>query len=331
MAQIIDGRCDFDNVTADVIARHNMSMYGTGDYVLQIDECLGYELISNNEIHVKDGVFITQGRRGYIKKGTADVCIIENGAQAVNRNDIIVIEYAKDEVTMLETHATKVIKGVAAAEAVDPEIITGDIDAGDVLHQMPLYRVKIEGLNIVAVEQLFEIGSVAAETVDPMLATEEGFAADALAVKNQFDEQNKNMGGLRFGVDGDGNYGYYGADDSLIPFKSKEFATFDITFDDADQDLKGGDKTKTYDISSIFNGYKYITKDNFLVQANSYGTTYYSGASGTTTMYNSVPRVTEYDATTGKVTINCGKVGFQRTNSGIHISWARSVTVFVFK
>ena len=162
MAQIIDGRCDFDNVTADVIARHNMSLYGTGDFVLKIDECLGYELISNNEIHVKDGMFIMQGRRGYIKKGTADVCIIENGAQAVNRNDIIVMEYSKDEVTMLESHTTKIIKGVAAAEAVDPEIITGDINAGDVLHQMPLYRVRIEGLNVVAVEQMFEIGSVVA-------------------------------------------------------------------------------------------------------------------------------------------------------------------------
>ena len=32
-------------------------------------------------------------------------------------------------------------------------------------------------------------------------------------------EQNKNLGGLRFGVDGDGNYGYLGADDSLIPFR----------------------------------------------------------------------------------------------------------------
>ena len=28
------------------------------------------------------------------------------------------------------------------------------------------------------------------------------------------------MGGLSFGTDGDGNYGYYGADGSLIPFKS---------------------------------------------------------------------------------------------------------------
>lgn len=193
MAQIIDGLCDFDNVTADMIARHNMSMYGTSDYVLQIDECLEYDLVSNNEIHVKDGMYIMQGRRGCVKKGTTDICIIENGGQAVNRNDIIVIEYVKDEATRLESHTTKVIKGVPAEVAVDPELVTGDINAGAVLHQMPLYRVKIEGLNVVAVEQMFEIGSVAAETVNPMEATEPGFAADALAVKNQFSEQNKNI------------------------------------------------------------------------------------------------------------------------------------------
>lgn len=198
MAQIIDGLCDFDNVTADMIARHNMSMYGTGDYVLQIDECLEYDLVSNNEIHVKDGMYIMQGRRGCVKKGTTDICIIENGAQAVNRNDIIVIEYAKDEATRLESHTTKVIKGVPAEVAVDPEIVTGDINAGAVLHQMPLYRVKIEGLNVVAVEQMFEIGSVAAETVNPMEATEEGFAADAYKTKLQFDEQNKNFAKLEW-------------------------------------------------------------------------------------------------------------------------------------
>lgn len=38
-----------------------------------------------------------------------------------------------------------------------------------------------------------------------------------------------NLGGLRFGVDGDGNYGYYGADDSLIPFKRCEIKSQTIT------------------------------------------------------------------------------------------------------
>ena len=67
-----------------------------------------------------------------------------------------------------------------------------------------------------AVNEKFDSGDV----VDPMLTTEPGFAADAYQTKLQFDAQNKNLGGLRFGVDGDGNYGYYGADDSLIPFSS---------------------------------------------------------------------------------------------------------------
>ena len=36
------------------------------------------------------------------------------------------------------------------------------------------------------------------DVVDPMETTEHGFAADALAVKNQFNEQNKNFGNLFF-------------------------------------------------------------------------------------------------------------------------------------
>ena len=39
------------------------------------------------------------------------------------------------------------------------------------------------------------------------------------------------MGGLTFGKDGDGNYGYYGADGSLIPFKSYIDLGIGQTFD----------------------------------------------------------------------------------------------------
>lgn len=46
--------------------------------------------------------------------------------------------------------------------------------------------------------------------------TERGKFAGALAVK----ELNNKFGGLRFGKDGEGNYGYFGADGSLIPFNS---------------------------------------------------------------------------------------------------------------
>ena len=51
------------------------------------------------------------------------------------------------------------IKGTPGEAATDPDVVTGDIQAGDVLHQMPLYRVKLEGLNVVAVERLFSVGN----------------------------------------------------------------------------------------------------------------------------------------------------------------------------
>lgn len=220
--QIIDGYTGAPNIYADDIGQYNISLYGNGDYVLPVGEQLGYELVSNNEIKIKDGFFITQGRRGVIKKGTTESCVIENGTQAENRNDLIIIEYAKDESKLIESHTMKVIKGTPGETAADPTTITGNIPNGAVLHQMPLYRVKLEGLNIVAVEQLFTIGKIAPETVDPLLATEEGFAADAKLTGNELKSLNSNLP-FALGIDTDGNYGYIkdGAD-SVTPFSNFE-------------------------------------------------------------------------------------------------------------
>ena len=242
--QIIDGYCNEPNIFADDIGEYNTAIWGTRDCVLPAGERLGYELVSNNEIKIKDGVFSTQGRRGVIKKGTTDSCIIENGTQAENRNDLIVIEYAKDSSTLVESHTLKVIKGTPGEAATDPDVVTGDIQAGDVLHQMPLYRVKLEGLNVVAVERLFSVGNNAiGKEFDPDKDYEIGdltlqynkawkFKVKHLAgawdesqmeetdVLTELAAQNKNFGGISFGIDGDGNRGYYGADGSLVPFKS---------------------------------------------------------------------------------------------------------------
>lgn len=244
--QIIDGYCNEPNIFADDIGEYNTAIWGTRDCVLPAGERLGYELVSNNEIKIKDGVFSTQGRRGVIKKGTTETCIIKNGTQAENRNDLIVIEYSKDSSTLVESHTLKVIKGIPGETATDPDVVTGDIQAGDVLHQMPLYRVKLEGLNVVAVERLFSVGNNAiGKEFDPDKDYEIGdltlqynkawkFKVKHLAgawdesqmeetdVLTELAEQNKNFGGLSFGIDGDGNYGYYGADGSLVPFKTSD-------------------------------------------------------------------------------------------------------------
>ena len=59
--------------------------------------------------------------------------------------------------------------------------------------------------------------------------TSKGFLTDALAVKQlntNVNELNNSLGGLKFGKDGDGNYGYYGADGSLIPFSQISIGKF---------------------------------------------------------------------------------------------------------
>ena len=73
---------------------------------------------------------------------------------------MIVIEYAKDGITQKESHTLKVIKGTPGSEAKDPDIVTGNISRGDIIHQMPLYRVKLDGINVTAVEKLFKMGGI---------------------------------------------------------------------------------------------------------------------------------------------------------------------------
>lgn len=65
-------------------------------------------------------------------------------------------------------------------------------------------------------------------------------------------------------TDGEGNYGYLGADDSFVPFKSKltrtNVGSFSLSFSDTDNE-----KTYTLDIKSKTPKYKELTSDNFFV------------------------------------------------------------------
>lgn len=58
--------------------------------------------------------------------------------------------------------------------------------------------------------------------------TSSGKGAGALGVKEIYNDFNSRLGGVKLGIDGDGNRGYYGADGSLIPFSSFSSMSIDI-------------------------------------------------------------------------------------------------------
>lgn len=76
---------------------------------------------------------------------------------------------------------------------------------------------------------------------------------------------------MKFGTDGDGNCGYYGADGSLIPFKSGDFSIDNLlTTIDAQGSYDGQSVVKNYTVPSDV--------ENVLVVAYSYDNSNYAPA-----------------------------------------------------
>ena len=159
---IIDGHRGYAHITSDKIADANMATTGFNEYVMNIGNALNATVESNNNIKILDGLWMIQGRRGIIEYGDVVNIPIDNGVQGANRNDIICIRFEKTTINegtededVIESMRFYVAKGTPNEG--DPKIQDSTIIRGGALvHDMPLYRVKIEGINIVALEQLWK-------------------------------------------------------------------------------------------------------------------------------------------------------------------------------
>lgn len=128
-----------------------------GDGVSTIGQACKATVLSNNKVRIADGVLCVDGHMARIPYGEYEDCEIMNGQSGKNRNDIIVAKFETTGTGGIDTMTCEVIRGTAGETAVDPELTQDDIYAGGKVRECPLYRVKIEGLNITAVEQMFRI------------------------------------------------------------------------------------------------------------------------------------------------------------------------------
>ena len=128
-----------------------------GDGVSTIRQACKATVLSNNKVRIADGVLCVDGHMARIPYGEYEDCEIMNGQSGKNRNDIIVAKFETTGTGGIDTMTCEVIQGTAGKTAVDPELTQDDIYAGGKVREYPLYRVKIEGLSITAVERMFEI------------------------------------------------------------------------------------------------------------------------------------------------------------------------------
>ncbi len=156
---IVTGYKGAAHVTSEDDGSLYAAIFGNGQKVLNRGNKFAASVISNNSIRVLDGDIMMQGRHVRLNENTYVDLTIENGAQDVSRNDLIVVRYSKDASTGVEDCNLVVIKGTAAAsDPNDPAYTTGNIlEDHDALNDMPLYRVPIVGLNVQTLVPLFEI------------------------------------------------------------------------------------------------------------------------------------------------------------------------------
>ena len=161
---IITGYVGSPHVTAEQDRDINIGIFGAESYVLRTGSQLKAEVSSNNEIKIRDGVIMHQGCAASIKKNTYDSLTIVNGSQGMKRIDLVVARYSRNKSTKVESLTLKVIQGTPVTGTPSaPGYTTGDIQAGDLVADMPLYQVVINGLNITAVKQVFNTVDTVAE------------------------------------------------------------------------------------------------------------------------------------------------------------------------
>lgn len=131
------------------------SIFGP-DGVTTIGQQCKATTLSNNKVRISDGVVIVGGHVARIPYGEYEDCEIANGQSGKKRNDIIIGKIVTTGSGGIDTMTCEVKQGAAGTNATDPILTQDNIYQSGKIREIPLYRVKIEGLSIVAVEKMFK-------------------------------------------------------------------------------------------------------------------------------------------------------------------------------
>lgn len=147
--RIVTGYTGTPHITSNDDQGLLQGIFGTGGYILPVRSKFAATLISANEVQIGDGEGVFQGVHFRIEPETTESVTIENGSQGMSRIDLICVRYEKDVDTGVESVSLVVLKGTPAASSpTAPTPTTGNILEGDLLAEMPLYKVEIVNLAV---------------------------------------------------------------------------------------------------------------------------------------------------------------------------------------
>lgn len=164
--QIVTGYTGTAHIKSAHDRSRNAGVVGKGSYVLSTGNMLAAKMQTANTLRIVDGDLMLQGTHATIEAGTHEDLTIDNGTQGMKRNDLVVARYERlSGEPKTESVTLRVIKGSpSSGAAADPAHVEGDVLNGDLVAEMPLYRVPIDGITPGEPVPLFDV----APTIDAL-------------------------------------------------------------------------------------------------------------------------------------------------------------------
>lgn len=146
----------FDHITADQLADFQRGLLGDS-CILPVGSKMEVNIQTANQITVADGVVVYDGREIHIPYGTSENVAITSGTQGMMRNDIVCLQYNRDESSGVESVEFVTIAGTpVASDPQDPAYSNLDIRTGVFMSQKPFCRVRLNGTAIEGIDMLVE-------------------------------------------------------------------------------------------------------------------------------------------------------------------------------
>lgn len=145
------------HITPRLDAMWHRGIAGTESGVFEFFESFKAEISSNNKIRIRSGIGMMQGRFFAVEPSTYDEVSVGNGTQGEKRIDLIVARWTVDDENNTQDGDWYVIQGTpTTGTPAVPAHTTGDLDAGDLIADMPMFQVELNGINITAIKKVYK-------------------------------------------------------------------------------------------------------------------------------------------------------------------------------
>ena len=156
--KIMTGKTGAPHVTSQQFRQLVEGTVGQDSYILTSGENLEPELQTNNLLKIRSGMMSHHGNLSVVELGTYDEVTIQNGTQGMQRIDLVVNRYTRNEETGIEDNEWIVIMGTpAASDPVAPAYTEGNLQDGDLVDDCPVFEVHLDGINVTEVVKLLEV------------------------------------------------------------------------------------------------------------------------------------------------------------------------------